>query len=420
MEKLANKKTVVMVGGGFAGINLAKKLDKNLFEIILIDKLNHHQFQPLFYQVAASQIEPSSISFPHRFIFRNKQHIRIRLAKVTAVDLENNQINTNIGAFEYDYLILALGCKTNYFGNEAIGKHAFSLKTTYEAISIRNHILQVFENIITSPEAEKQALQNIVLVGGGPTGVELAGAFAEIKKNILPKDYHRIDFTQLEIILIEGSQHTLNNMSANAQKYSKQYLENLGVKVLTNVIVTNFDGETLILNNGEVIKTRTVIWAAGVIANTISGIPAENVTRGNRIKVNRYNQMFGSQNVFVLGDQAYMETQKYPNGHPQVANVAINQANLLANNLARIVKGQNLQEYEYNDLGTMATIGKNKAVVDLPFIKIQGFIAWVFWMFLHLMLILSVRNKLIIFINWAWAYVTKNTALRIILKESEE
>jgi NADH dehydrogenase len=420
MEKLANKKTVVMVGGGFAGINLAKKLDKNLFEIILIDKLNHHQFQPLFYQVAASQIEPSSISFPHRFIFRNKQHIRIRLAKVTAVDLENNQINTNIGAFEYDYLILALGCKTNYFGNNAISKHAFSLKTTYESISIRNHILQVFEKMITSGEAEIQALQNIVLVGGGPTGVELAGAFAEIKKNILPKDFHRIDFTQLEIILIEGSQNTLNNMSANAQKYSKQYLENLGVKVLTNVIVTNFDGETLILNNGEVIKTRTVIWAAGVIANTISGIPAENVTRGNRIKVNRYNQMVGSQNVFVLGDQAFMETQKYPNGHPQVANVAINQANLLANNLARIAKGQNLQEYEYNDLGTMATIGKNKAVVDLPFLKIQGFIAWVFWMFLHLMLILSVRNKLIIFINWAWAYVTKNTALRIILKESEE
>jgi NADH dehydrogenase len=302
----------------------------------------------------------------------------------------------------------------------AISKHAFSLKTTYESISIRNHILQVFEKMITSGEAEIQALQNIVLVGGGPTGVELAGAFAEIKKNILPKDFHRIDFTQLEIILIEGSQNTLNNMSANAQKYSKQYLEKLGVKVLTNIIVTNYDGETLILNNGEVIKTRTVIWAAGVIANTISGIPAENVTRGNRIKVNRYNQMFGSQNVFVLGDQAYMETQKYPNGHPQVANVAINQANLLANNLARIVKGQNLQEYEYNDLGTMATIGKNKAVVDLPFIKIQGFIAWVFWMFLHLMLILSVRNKLIIFINWAWAYVTKNTALRIILKESEE
>jgi NADH dehydrogenase len=420
MEKLANKKTVVMVGGGFAGINLAKKLDKNLFEIILIDKLNHHQFQPLFYQVAASQIEPSSISFPHRFIFRNKQHIRIRLAKVTAVDLENNQINTNIGAFEYDYLILALGCKTNYFGNNAISKHAFSLKTTYESISIRNHILQVFEKMITSGEAEIQALQNIVLVGGGPTGVELAGAFAEIKKNILPKDFHRIDFTQLEIILIEGSQNTLNNMSANAQKYSKQYLEKLGVKVLTNIIVTNYDGETLILNNGEVIKTRTVIWAAGVIANTISGIPAENVTRGNRIKVNRYNQMVGSQNVFVLGDQAFMETQKYPNGHPQVANVAINQANLLANNLARIAKGQNLQEYEYNDLGTMATIGKNKAVVDLPFLKIQGFIAWVFWMFLHLMLILSVRNKLIIFINWAWAYVTKNTALRIILKESEE
>jgi NADH dehydrogenase len=419
MKEPAGKKRVVIIGGGFAGINLAKKLDKNLFDIILIDKLNHHQFQPLFYQVAASQIEPSSISFPLRFIFRNQHHIRIRLAKVTAIDQENNKVVTTIGDFEYDFLVLSMGCKTNYFGNESISQNAFSLKTTYEAISIRNHILQVFEKLITASDAEKRALQNIVLVGGGPTGVELAGAFAEIKRNILPKDYHRIDFTQLEIYLIEGSPNTLNNMSADAQKYSKNYLENLGVKVLTNLFVTNYDGETLVLNNQEIIPTKTVIWAAGVTANTISGIPTEQLTKTNRIKVNRYNQMMGAQNIFVMGDQAYMETPKYPNGHPQVANVAINQANLLAKNLKQLVLNNPLKAYEYKDLGSMATIGKNKAVVDLPFIRMHGIIAWVIWMFLHLMLILSVRNKLIIFINWAWAYITKNTALRIILKETD-
>jgi NADH:ubiquinone reductase (H+-translocating) len=419
MNNMEIKKKVIIVGGGFAGINLAKKLDPDLFEIMIIDKLNHHQFQPLFYQVATSQIEPSSISFPLRYIFRHQKYLRIRLAKVISVDTENNKINTIIGEFEYDYLILAMGCKTNYFGNDRISKNALSLKTTYEAITIRNHILQVFESIISSDDKEKEALLNIVLVGGGPTGVELAGAFAEIKKYILPKDYHRIDFSRLNIILIEGSSNTLNNMSENAQKFSKDYLEKLGVKVITDARVTDYDGENLVINNTETIKTKTVIWAAGITANTVSGIPEACLTRGNRIQVDRYNKMVNSENVFVLGDQAYMETPKYPQGHPQVANVAINQAANLSKNLKNLVNGKELQEYEYKDFGTMATIGKNKAVVDLPFIRLYGFWAWIIWMFLHLMLILSVRNKLIIFINWAWAYITKNTALRIILKGKE-
>ncbi len=409
-------KKVVIVGGGFAGVNFARHLDAKYFDITIIDKLNYHQFQPLFYQVATSQIEPSSISFPLRYIFRHQKHIKIRLTEVQDVDLANNCIHTRIGPFQYDFLVLALGCKTNFFGNKLLSRYAFSLKTTFEAISIRNHILQVFEDVITSPEAEKAALLNIVIVGGGPTGVELAGAFAEIKKNILPKDYHRIDFSRLNIILIEGSADTLSNMSGNARKYSRKYLQNLGVIVITNTFVKSYDGEILLLNQGDPIKTKSVIWAAGVIANTLTGIPESCIAHANRIRVDKYNLMQGSENVYVIGDQAWMETPNYPRAHPQVANVAINQAKNLAKNLERKILGKPLKVYEYKDFGTMATIGKNKAVVDLPFVRLHGFSAWAIWMFLHLMLILSVRNKLIIFINWAWAYVTKNSALRIILK----
>jgi NADH dehydrogenase len=415
---MKTKQTIIVVGGGFAGISFAKQLDEKLFDIILIDKVNHHQFQPLFYQVATSQIEPSSISFPLRHIFRNKANIRIRLAKILEVDIANNKIITSIGDFSYDYLVLAMGCKTNFFGNNEISKYAFTLKSTYDAISSRNHILQTFEDIITAKENEKESLLNIVIVGAGPTGVELAGAFAEIKKDVLPKDYPRIDFSKLRIILIEGSKNTLNNMSDSAKISSRKYLQQMGVEILTETIVTNYNGEILQLNNGNTIKTKTLIWAAGVIANTIAGIPEKWLSAGNRIKVDRINKVPESDNIFVIGDMALMETPNYPKGHPQLANVAINQAKNLANNLKKINQGKEPVFYEYKDYGTMATIGRNKAIVDLPFVRFTGLFAWVIWMFLHLMLILSVRNKLIIFINWAWAYITKNTALRLILKEN--
>jgi NADH:ubiquinone reductase (H+-translocating) len=412
------KKQIVIVGGGFAGISFLKEIDTKLFDVILIDKLNHHQFQPLFYQVATSQLEPSSISFPFRYIFRNNKEIRIRLANVNYVDVSTNKIHTSIGEFQYDYLILAMGCGTNFFGNDEISKHAYTLKSTYDAITIRNQVLQNFEDIINDSENKKEELLNIVIVGAGPTGVELAGSFAEIKENILPRDFHRIDFSRLKIYLIEGSKNTLNSMSEKSQSDSRRYLKKLGVEVFTETTVKSYDGEALTTDTGKIIKTKFVIWAAGIIANPIEGIPKEAIRRGNRLKVDRVNKLDNSENIFVLGDMAYMETPNYPTGHPQLANVAINQGKNLAKNLKRIELAKPLKEYEYNDLGTMATIGRNKSVVDLPFVHLKGFFAWLIWMFLHLMLILSVRNKLIVFINWTWAYITKNTALRIIIKDN--
>ena len=412
------KKQIVIVGGGFAGISFLKAIDTKLFDVILIDKLNHHQFQPLFYQVATSQLEPSSISFPFRYIFRKNKEVRVRLANVNNVDVSNNKVNTSIGDFHYDYLVLGMGCSTNFFGNEEISKHAYTLKSTYDAITIRNQVLQNFEDIINASDSDQEELLNIVIVGAGPTGVELAGSFAEIKENILPRDFHRIDFSRLKIYLIEGSKNTLNSMSEKSQIDSKRYLKKLGVEVNTETTVKSYDGETLTTDNGKVIKTKFVIWAAGIIANPIAGIPKEAIRRGNRLKVDRINKLENSENIFVLGDMAYMETPNYPTGHPQLANVAINQGKNLAQNLKRIELAKPLKEYEYKDLGTMATIGKNKSVVDLPFIHLKGFFAWLIWMFLHLMLILSVRNKLIVFINWTWAYITKNTALRIIIKDN--
>ncbi len=412
---MTTKKKIIVIGGGFAGIQLVRQLDENLFEILLIDKINHHQFQPLFYQVATSQLEPSSISFPLRNVFKGKKNLQIRMAEVLNIDESTNSISTTIGHFEYDFLVLAIGCKTNFFGNQEIEKYAFTLKTTYEAITIRNHILQTFENIISVEDDVKESLLNLVIVGAGPTGVELAGSFAEIRKNILPKDYPGIDFSKFKIILIEGSKNTLNSMSDESKIASKKYLEEMGVIIMTETIVDHYDGKLLTLKNADVIKTKTVIWAAGVTGNKILGLPENYFVNSNRLKVNQLSMIIDSKNIFAVGDIAYMETDKYPKGHPQLANVAINQAQNLAKNFKNIVQNRPTHNFVYKDLGSMATIGRNKAVVDLPFFKFQGYFAWIVWMFLHLMLIVSIRNKLIIFINWAWAYFTKDTSLRLIL-----
>jgi NADH dehydrogenase len=418
-DKKKDRKKVIVIGGGFAGVQFVQKIDETIFDILLIDKVNHHQFQPLFYQVATSQLEPASISFPLRNIFKGKKNLQIRLTEVLNIQPDLNQIQTTIGDFGYDYLVIAIGCQTNFFGNEEISKNAFTLKTTYDAIQIRNHILQLFESLISANESEKEYLQNLIIVGAGPTGVELAGAFAEIKNDILPKDYPGIDFSKFNIILIEGSQHTLNNMSSLAKKTSRTYLEEMGVKLMMETIVKTFDGRILRLNNGKSIKSKTVIWAAGVIGNRLEGIAEASMTSGNRFKVNRFNLINDTQNIYAIGDIASMKTPLYPKGHPQLANVAINQAKNLARNLKKWNENKSMNEFEYKDLGSMATVGRNKAVVDLPNFKFKGYFAWFIWMFLHLILILSVRNKLIIFINWAWAYSMKDSSLRLILKKTK-
>lgn len=415
---MEQRKKIIIVGGGFAGLNLAKTLNQTAYEVLLIDKQNHHQFQPLYYQVASARLEPSNISFPFRKIFQKSKNILIRLAEVTKIVAAENKIETNIGEFTYDYLVIASGCKTNFFGNEQITKYALPMKTTEEAIEIRNNILLNFEKIISASNEEKQSLLNIVLVGAGPTGVEMAGAFAEMKKYILPRDYPNSDFSNLKVYLLEGSKNTLNSMSEESKQASRKYLEEMGVIVKTETFVTNYDGSVATLNTGEVIPTQNLIWAAGVSGNIIEGLSTENIIR-NRYKVDRYNKIFDTNNIYAIGDVAYMETPKYPNGHPQLANVAINQGKNVAKNFLALLKNKSLKEYEYKDLGSMATIGKHRAVVDLPFMKFQGRIAWYLWMFLHLMLILSVRNKLMIFLNWAWSYLTKDSSLRLILKQKK-
>jgi NADH:quinone reductase (non-electrogenic) len=410
------RKKIIVVGGGFAGLQFIKNLKEGLFDILLIDRLNHHQFQPLFYQVATSQIEPSNISFPFRKIFQKRKDTAIRLAEVLSVDSQNNTINTTAGILSFDYLVMATGGKTNFFGNESIMKNTLSLKTTYDAIKIRNVILENFENIINSGDKADESLFNIIIVGGGPTGVELSGAFAEIKRDILPKDFPGIDNSRLKIILLEGGSHTLGTMSDMAKRTSEKYLKKLGVILKTGVFVQNYDGNKLTLNNGEILISKNVIWAAGITGNLIKGLSAEVITASGRLEVDRMNKVKGYENIYAIGDIAYMKTPRYPKGHPQVANVAINQGRNLAKNFRIIQKGGKQAEYEYKDLGSMATVGRNKAVVDLPFISFSGYFAWYVWMFLHLMLILSVRNKLIIFINWAWNYFTRNSSLRLILK----
>jgi NADH dehydrogenase len=418
MSSLGFKKAdkVVIIGGGFAGLQLATRLSNSDLKVVLIDKQNHHQFQPLFYQVASGRLEPSSISFPFRKLFQKSKNVDFRMADIVKIFPEQNKIMTSYDrSISYNHLIIATGCKTNYFGNQQMREHAFSMKSTEESIDIRNKFLFSFEKEIFARPEEKQAWMNIVIVGAGPTGVELSGAFAELKNDVLPKDYHNIDFSKFNIILLEGGKNTLSNMSEESRTASRKYLEELGVIVRTETLITSYDGKTAKLNNGEEIQTRNVIWTAGVTGNVIEGIDKEDTIR-NRYIVDRYNKLKDFDNIYALGDIAFMETPKYPKGHPQVANVAINQAKNLSKNILKSLKNKNseLTEFEYKDLGMMATIGKHKAVVELPFVRFKGPLAWYVWMFLHLMLILSVRNKIVIFFNWAWSYFTKDTSLRII------
>ncbi|MBV9988538.1 MAG: NAD(P)/FAD-dependent oxidoreductase [Chitinophagaceae bacterium] len=411
---MANKR-IVILGGGFAGLQLAKIIRNTGYEITLIDQYNFHQFQPLFYQVATARLEPSSISFPLRKVFQRKHCVHVRLAKVNGIDMAVQKVMTSEGDFSYDYLVIATGCTTNYFGNKNIEQFAFPMKSTTEAIALRNRILLNFEDALSATAEEMPAIMNIVVAGGGPTGVELAGSLAEMKRNVLPRDYPDMDFSQLNIYLVEGGPVTLGPMSKASQQKSQEYLEKMGVQVWTNSIVEDYDGKMVKLKDGRTIPTHTLIWAAGVTGNVPGGIEKEKLVRGNRIRVDQYSRLEGSENVFAIGDISYMETPDFPKGHPQLANVANAQAKNTAHNFRHLLRNEPLKPFKYKNPGTMATVGKRKAVVDLPFMSFQGRIAWFVWMFLHLMLILNVRNKIIVFINWAISYFTNDTTLRLIL-----
>lgn len=405
---------IIVIGGGFAGLQFAKKLNGNRTKkLVMIDKANHHMFQPLFYQVACGRIEPSNISFPFRKIFQRSKNIQFRMTEVKRIIPSENKIITEDHVFHYDKLVIATGCKTNFFGNQKMENLAFGMKNTQEAISIRNHVLLTFEKLIIEKSRSDDGNWNIVIVGSGPTGVELAGAFAEMKREILPRDYPRMNFDDLEIILVSSTEKPLAVMSEESQEKSEKYLKDLGVRFISNDRVTDYDGDRVYLSSGNIIPSNNVIWAAGVTGNIIEGL-TENSIKNNRYIVDRYNKIVGFDDIYAIGDIAYMETPKYPNGHPQVANVAINQGKNLAKNFLKKSKNE-WQPYEYDDKGSMATIGKHRAVVDLPKFKFQGIFAWYFWMFLHLMLILSVRNKLAIFFNWMWSYINRDSSLRLII-----
>ncbi len=408
------REKIVVIGGGFAGLQFARSMSGNSdSKIIVIDKVNHHMFQPLFYQVACGRIEPSNISFPFRKIFQRSRNVQFRMTEVEQIVPSEHKVICSDGSFTYDKLVIATGCKTNFFGNAKMEKLTFGMKNTQEAISIRNHILLTFEKLIIEKSRSDDGNWNIVIVGSGPTGVELAGAFAEMKKEILPRDYPHMNFQDLKIILVSGTEKPLSTMSTESQSKSEQYLKQLGVHFMSDRRVTDYDGDRVYLEDGESIPSNNVIWAAGVTGNVIPGLERAKIVR-NRYTVDRYNRVEGYKNIFAIGDIAYMETPKYPQGHPQVANVAIHQGKNMAKNFKQNSE-QKWKEYEYEDLGSMATIGKHRAVVDLPKFKFQGFFAWYFWMFLHLMLILSVRNKLAIFFNWMWSYFNKDSSLRLII-----
>lgn len=422
MQPIANihrseKKRLVIIGGGFAGMRLAKRSLKSGMQVVVIDKNNYHQFQPLFYQVATAGLEPSSISFPLRKVFhRQKGDIHFRMASLEKVNSDKNIVETDIGYLEYDYLVIATGVNTNYFGLENIRRHAVPMKSVSEAIYLRNRILKNFEEALNHEDKEEiNALMNVIVVGGGPTGVELAGAIAEMKKYILPKDYPELDFSKMQIRLFEASDRLLAGMSDKSGRKALRYLQKLNVDVKLNTPVSDYDGKTASTPEGEYVA-KTLIWAAGVSGRKIAGVPEDACVKNNRIKVDEFNRMEGSENIFAIGDIAYMETDSYPQGHPQVAQVAIQQADLLSENFRKQQSGKLWRPFCYKDKGSLATIGRKLAVADLPYLHLGGFTAWILWLLVHLMAIVGVRNRLFIFLNWMWNYITYDQSLRLLIR----
>ncbi len=410
-------KHILIIGAGFAGLKIARTLNNHPhYRITLIDKNNYHQFQPLFYQVAMANLDASNISFPLRNIFENSKNVRIRVETVTNINCDANSVETERGNLKYDYLIIATGAITNYFGNMEFQEKTFPMKSTNEALQIRNTLLQHFEDAVATKNANSEKLLSVVIVGGGPTGVELSGALAEMKNDSLPFEYPELDFTKMNIYLLEGTSKLLGNMRDVSSKKANEYLSKLGVIVKTDAIVKAYDGQKLLLLDKTEIQSTFVIWAAGVKGNIPQGINPELVTKTNQIKTDSFNRVISTNNLFAVGDIAFMPTELHPRGFPQLASVAIDQAKNLANNFICLAKQKPMQPYKYSNKGSMATIGRNKAVVDLakPKLSFQGFFAWIIWMTLHLFLLIGFKNRLIVFINWIYKYFTHRQSLALL------
>jgi len=408
-------KRIVIVGGGFAGITLAQKIARPDYQVVLIDKNNFHQFQPLFYQVATAGLEPSAISYPFRKWFQNKSNFHFRLAEVLAIQPEQHQIETSIGTIQYDYLVLAMGATTNFYGNHSLEKHTYPLKSIHESLAFRNSILNKFEQalLVNDINARRRLLQ-FVVVGGGPTGVEVSGALAEMKKFILPKDYPELDFDLMQIYLVEGSNRVLNAMSPESSARATEYLHQFGVNVILGKTVNSYDGALLTLSDHTTFESKTVIWAAGVKPASIPGLDAQAYLPNKRLRVDQFNRVNGYDEIFALGDLAATDKPL-----PQVAQVAIQQAKRLASNLNKKQSAQWLP-FKYHNHGTMATVGRNKAVAEIYGLRFSGFVAWFIWMFIHLVSLLGFKNRMQTFINWAWNYFSYDQTLRLIIHSKKE
>ena len=413
-----DKKRVVIVGGGFGGLKLANKLRNSDFQVVLVDRNNYHQFPPLIYQIASAGIEPSSISFPFRKIFQKRDNFFFRMAEVRSVFPEQNILQTSIGKVRYDYLVLAAGTTTNFFGNKNVEEHAIPMKNVSEAMGLRNALLENFERALTcASETERQELLNVVIVGGGATGAEVAGALSEMKNHVLPKDYPDMPSSLMNIYLIEAGTRLLPAMSEQTSQHVLNYLRKMGVNVLLNKMVTDYDHHRVILKDGSQIATRTFIWVSGVAAEKITNLDGEYLGRGARIIVDEHNRVKGFDNIFSIGDQCIMPEgdPNYPGGHPQLAQVAIQQGKLLARNLKALEKGKSLKPFRYRNLGAMATVGRNRAVAEFSTMKMAGFWAWIMWLVVHLRSILGIRNKSIVLFNWVWNYFSYAQSLRFIV-----
>lgn len=408
---------VVIIGGGFGGIELAKKLDKRKFQVVMIDRNNYHTFQPLLYQVATGGLEPDSIAYPLRKIFPGKRNIIFRVAEALNVKPEEHILITDLGELKYDRLVIATGSTTNFFGNKGIADNAMTLKSVTGSLDLRSLMLQNFERVLIETDAmEREKYLNIVIVGGGPTGVEIAGAIAELKRHVLHKDYPELNVEELIIHLIESSDKLLASMSMQSSVKAKKFLEKLGVKIRLNRVVNDYKDDKVYLADSTIINCSTFIWTAGVKGSAINGLPVNAFSeRGNRLIVDVYNRLTGSKDIYAIGDVAAVTDNEHNLPHPMLAPVAIQQAKNLARNLNKSAD-ESWYKFHYFDKGSMATIGRNKAVADIRAFHFQGIFAWLVWMFIHLMSIVGFRNRVVIFINWVWNYFSYDRAIRLIIR----